>query len=89
MTATVVLTPPLDHAWIAAHIPHAGTMCVLDSVDAWDTERIRCTATSHRDPDNPLRAHGRLASVCGIEYARMRPYSMPQTTKSPLRNVPC
>ncbi|AQQ33472.1 MULTISPECIES: hotdog family protein [Burkholderia cepacia complex] len=69
MTATVVLTPPLDHAWIAAHIPHAGTMCVLDSVDAWDTERIRCTATSHRDPDNPLRARGRLASVCGIEYA--------------------
>ncbi|MDI9652868.1 hotdog family protein [Burkholderia cenocepacia] len=69
MTTTVVLTAPLDHAWIAAHIPHAGTMCVLDSVDAWDTERIRCTATSHRDPHNPLRAHGRLASVCGIEYA--------------------
>ncbi|HIE4197177.1 MULTISPECIES: hotdog family protein [Burkholderia] len=69
MTTTVVLTTPLDHAWIAAHIPHAGTMCVLDSVDAWDAERIRCTATSHRDPHNPLRAHGRLASVCGIEYA--------------------
>ncbi|WP_206685552.1 hypothetical protein, partial [Escherichia coli] len=31
--------------------------------------RIRCTATSHRDPRNPLRSHGRLASVCGIEYA--------------------
>ncbi|HHT8992417.1 TPA: hotdog family protein [Burkholderia cenocepacia] len=69
MTTTVVLTAPLDHAWIAARIPHAGTMCVLDSVDAWDAERIRCTATSHRDPHNPLRAHGRLASVCGIEYA--------------------
>ncbi|WP_321860005.1 hotdog family protein [Burkholderia cenocepacia] len=69
MTAPVELTPPLDRAWIAAHIPHAGTMCVLDSVDAWDAERIRCTATSHRDPHNPLRAHGRLASVCGIEYA--------------------
>ncbi|HHL4083106.1 hotdog family protein [Burkholderia sp. A2] len=69
MTAPVGLTPPLDHAWIAAHIPHAGAMCVLDSVDAWDAERIRCTATRHRDPHNPLRAHGRLASVCGIEYA--------------------
>ncbi|MGU7781467.1 hotdog family protein [Burkholderia sp. PU8-34] len=69
MTATPPLTPPLDHAWIAAHIPHAGTMCVLDTVDAWDDVRIRCTATSHRDPHNPLRSHGRLASVCGIEYA--------------------
>ena len=69
MTAPVGLTPPLDHAWIAAHIPHASAMCVLDSVDAWDAERIRCTATRHRDPHNPLRAHGRLASVCGIEYA--------------------
>ncbi|MDN7431199.1 3-hydroxylacyl-ACP dehydratase [Burkholderia sp. AU16741] len=69
MTATAGSTPPLDRAWIAAHIPHAGAMCMLDSVDAWDAERIRCTATSHRDPHNPLRAHGRLASVCGIEYA--------------------
>jgi len=69
MAATIALTPPLDHAWIAAHIPHGGTMCVLDTVDAWDAERIRCTATSHRDPHNPLRSHGRLASVCGIEYA--------------------
>jgi len=69
MTATIPLAPPLDHAWIAAHIPHDGAMCVLDTVDAWDADRIRCTATSHRDPHNPLRAHGRLASVCGIEYA--------------------
>ncbi|RQS74877.1 3-hydroxylacyl-ACP dehydratase [Burkholderia sp. Bp8963] len=69
MTAPVTLTPPLDHAWIAAHIPHAGAMCMLDTVDAWDDVRIRCTATSHRDPHNPLRSHGRLASVCGIEYA--------------------
>ncbi|AJX17263.1 putative 3-Oxoacyl-[acyl-carrier-protein] reductase [Burkholderia ubonensis MSMB22] len=58
-----------DRAWIAAHIPHDGAMCLLDSVDFWDDARIRCTATSHRDPRNPLRAHGRLASVCGIEYA--------------------
>ncbi|ONT87826.1 3-hydroxylacyl-ACP dehydratase [Burkholderia cenocepacia] len=26
-------------------------------------------AADRRDPHNPLRAHGRLASVCGIEYA--------------------
>jgi predicted hotdog family 3-hydroxylacyl-ACP dehydratase len=53
-------------------------MCLLDEVTAWDTERILCTATSHRDPHNPLRSpgsgrpegsHGRLAAVCGVEYA--------------------
>ena len=66
---TFASTPMLDRAWIAAHIPHAGAMCVLDRVDAWDDVRIRCSATSHHDPNNPLRAGGRLASVCGIEYA--------------------
>ncbi|UEP34334.1 hotdog family protein [Burkholderia ambifaria] len=73
MTAPVStpMQPPttLDRAWIAAHIPHDGAMCVLDRVEAWDAERIRCSATSHRDPHNPLRSRGRLASVCGIEYA--------------------
>ncbi|WP_063550470.1 hotdog family protein [Burkholderia territorii] len=59
----------LDRAWIAAHIPHDGAMCLLERVEAWDAARIRCRATSHRDPHNPLRSHGRLASVCGIEYA--------------------
>ncbi|WP_213308830.1 hotdog family protein [Paraburkholderia sacchari] len=65
----VARRPPLDRAWIAAHIPHSGAMCLLDSVDAWDDTHIRCTATSHRDAHNPLRSQGRLASVCGIEYA--------------------
>ncbi|MGF6721262.1 putative hotdog family 3-hydroxylacyl-ACP dehydratase [Paraburkholderia sp. GAS41] len=69
MTSSFPLSPPLDHAWIAAHIPHSGSMCLLDQVVEWDAEHIRCTATSHRDPANPLRAHGRLAAVCGIEYA--------------------
>ena len=44
-------------------------MCLLDRVESWDEERIQCRATSHRSPDNPLRAHGRLGSACGIEYA--------------------
>ena len=33
------LTPPLDHAWIPAHIPHSGSMCLLDEVAEWDAER--------------------------------------------------
>jgi len=59
----------LDHAWIEAHIPHRGSMCLLDAVVSWDTEQIVCRASSHRDPAHPLRAHGRLGAACAIEYA--------------------
>jgi predicted hotdog family 3-hydroxylacyl-ACP dehydratase len=59
----------MDRHWIAARIPHQGTMCLLDRVDQWDARHVRCVALGHRAPDNPLRAHGRLAAVCGIEYA--------------------
>jgi predicted hotdog family 3-hydroxylacyl-ACP dehydratase len=59
----------LDRAWIANHIPHHGSMCLLDRVLEWDDDRIRCAAASHRAGDNPLRAHGRLSAACGIEYA--------------------
>jgi len=63
------MTTVFDHAWIAAHIPHHGSMCLLDHVAAHDAQQVRCIARSHRSPDNPLRAHGRLAAACGIEYA--------------------
>lgn len=59
----------LDRAWIESRIPHRYKMCLLDSVETWNAERIVCRATSHRDVDNPLRAHGRLGISCGIEYA--------------------
>ena len=42
-------------------------MCLLDRVDAWDAICIRCTSLAHRDPDNPLRRHGRLAGICTVE----------------------
>ncbi|HEY2146004.1 MAG TPA: hypothetical protein VGH12_08055 [Steroidobacteraceae bacterium] len=60
---------PLNRAWIAAHIPHQGRMCLLDEVMDWDMRQIRCRSATHRAPDNPLRSHGRLGSACGIEYA--------------------
>ena len=44
-------------------------MCLLDAVGDWSAEAIACTATSHTDPANPLRADGRLGSANGIEYA--------------------
>lgn len=59
----------LDHAWIERHIPHQGSMCLLDRVESWDETHIRCRAVSHRAAANPLRAHGRLGAACGIEYA--------------------
>src|SRR5690349_20193648 len=54
---------------IAALIPHAGAMCLLDGVMEWDENRIRCVSASHRDAANPLRMGGQLPAVCGIEYA--------------------
>jgi predicted hotdog family 3-hydroxylacyl-ACP dehydratase len=50
-------------------IPHGGAMSLLDGVLRWDAETIRCVARTHTRADNPLRAHGRLPAMCGIEYA--------------------
>ena len=58
----------LDRLGIAALIPHQGSMCLLDGVLSWDASRIACRACSHLDAANPLRQHGRLGAVSGIEY---------------------
>jgi predicted hotdog family 3-hydroxylacyl-ACP dehydratase len=50
-------------------IPHSGAMCLLDSVVAWDDERIHLTTQSHRAAGNPLRSGGILRSVHLCEYA--------------------
>ncbi len=54
---------------LAALMPHAGAMVLLDQVVHWDGDGIVCRARSHLDPANPLRHAGRLAALCGIEYA--------------------
>lgn len=59
----------LERAWIAAHIPHQGTMCLLDTVLEWDEHHIVCEALSHTAADHPLRAGGRLGAATGVEYA--------------------
>lgn len=59
----------IGKAQIAALIPHAGRMCLLEEVLEWDAVHIRCRAGSHRDADNPLRIAGQLPVLCGIEYA--------------------
>ena len=60
---------PLDHAAIAALLPHAGQMVLLSSVETWDEAGISCIATSHRDQANPLRRGEALSWICGVEYA--------------------
>jgi predicted hotdog family 3-hydroxylacyl-ACP dehydratase len=59
----------IDRAEIATLIPHAGKMCLLDRVIAWDEQRIACQSTAHRDPNNPLRQDGRLGALAAIEFA--------------------
>ena len=59
----------LDRRWIQDHIPHQNGMCLLDEVVSWDATHTKCRSSTHRAPDNPLRAHGRLGAACGIEYA--------------------
>jgi predicted hotdog family 3-hydroxylacyl-ACP dehydratase len=54
---------------IAQRIPHAGSMCLLDVLEAWDTEGLCCTALSHRDPAHPLRSPQGLLAPVAIEYA--------------------
>ena len=65
------MTP--DRAWIERHIPHKGSMCLLDGVTQWSEAEIVCHATSHRDPANPLRSVDQgidgLGITAGIEYA--------------------
>lgn len=62
-------TLSLDRPAIAALIPHAGSMCLLDRVLEAGTDHIVCTSTSHLNRDHPMRRAGRLAAACGIEYA--------------------
>ncbi len=54
---------------VAALVPHAGAMVLLDRVEAWDADGILCRARSHLDAANPLRRGGRLSACCGLEYA--------------------
>lgn len=58
-----------EHEAIAALIPHAGCMCLLERVQAWDAARIRCVSTRHGSPDHPLRSASGLLATAGIEYA--------------------
>lgn len=69
MSTTNPSSTDLNHHWIAAHIPHSGSMCLLNQVLEWDSQHIVCDAMSHSDTQNPLRAADRLGASIGVEYA--------------------
>ena len=59
----------LDKTALCALIPHHGSMCLLDAVESWDESGIACTSLSHLIENHPLRKHGKLHALTGIEYA--------------------
>ena len=59
----------IEKAEIRTLIPHAGLMCLLDSVLKWDDESIVCRSETHRDPTNPLRRDGQLSALHALEYS--------------------
>jgi predicted hotdog family 3-hydroxylacyl-ACP dehydratase len=59
----------LDHAGIAARVPHAGAMCLLNALLSWSHEEIVCSIGSHADAQHPLRLGGILPAASALEYA--------------------
>ncbi len=49
-------------------IPHAGSMCLLDAVLAWDERTIHAISAGHTRADNPLRGPQGLHAVHLAEY---------------------
>jgi predicted hotdog family 3-hydroxylacyl-ACP dehydratase len=58
----------IEKSEIRCLIPHAGTMCLLDGVEAWDMRSIVCVSSTHRSVANPLRRDGRLSALHAFEY---------------------
>ena len=60
--------PAIGREQIEALVPHAGGMSLWDEVLGWDAAQVRLRAHRHRDPDHPLRSHGRLRALHLCEY---------------------
>lgn len=54
---------------LAALLPHAEPMVLLDCITWWDNDSIHCTAINHTQSDNPLRVDGFLSVFSAVEYA--------------------
>ncbi|WP_448096000.1 ApeP family dehydratase [Luteibacter yeojuensis] len=49
-------------------VPHAGDMCLLDGVLAWDASSIHAISTNHVSVSHPLRGERGLHAVHLAEY---------------------
>ncbi|TBR36548.1 MULTISPECIES: phosphotransferase [Dyella] len=58
----------LDKSDWAHLIPHAGTMCLLDSVVSWSDGSIHARSASHGHQGHPLRGEHGLHAVHLAEY---------------------
>lgn len=58
----------IDRNTLCGLIPHAGDMCLIDTVLSWDNTKITCESSSHLSPQNPLLNDNKLASVHLVEY---------------------
>ena len=67
MTVSAVQPATLDHAGIAARIPHSGSMCLLDALLSWSADTIRCTAVGHPAAAHTRRSAGRLPAPVASE----------------------
>lgn len=59
---------PATRAEIEQLIPHAGSMCLLERVLAFDDSGLHAQSDAHRDPAHPLRRDGRLSALHLCEY---------------------
>ncbi len=64
------MSHPISRSEILRLIPHAGEICLLDEIIAWDAATLCCKSQRFALPGNPLRrADGTLGMACGIEIA--------------------
>lgn len=59
---------PGTRAEIEQLIPHAGGMCLLERVLAFDDSGLHAQSDAHRDSAHPLRRDGRLSALHLCEY---------------------
>lgn len=53
---------------IAALIPHAGGMCLLERIERWDDSSVTVATATHRNPANPLTGRSGLRAIHLCEY---------------------
>ena len=58
----------LNRAQIEHRVPHAGAMCLLDSVQQWDAATIVCRAAAPTAAHPLAGAHG-VPALAAVEYA--------------------